>query len=132
MTEPCQSSDPTNGELGAASAWHRRNGLFEACEGFDWDGYWNPAGGGDNRRKVKLEDLAAIFDDGERTLKKKAAVERLKDQTGLGRSVCYDALKLAGGEFSEHLEEFDGFLPKRRPCWPRSPRQRATSTPGGP
>jgi hypothetical protein len=26
------------------------------------------------------------------------------------------------------LEEFDGFLPKPRPCWPRSPRQRATST----
>lgn len=99
-----------NGQLGTASAWHRRNGLFEPCEGFDWESYWNPAGGGDHRRKVRLEDLAAIFDDGERTLKKADAVRLLKDQTGLGRSGCYEALKLAGGEFSGHLEEANGVL----------------------
>lgn len=99
-----------NGELGTATAWHRRNGLFVPCEAFDWDGYWNPGSGGDNRRKVTLEDLAAIFDNGERTLKKKEAVKLLQDQTGLGRTVCYDALKLGGGEFSEYLDEGEGIL----------------------
>lgn len=99
-----------NGQLGAATAWHRRNGLFTACDSFDWDGYWNPVGGGDARRKVKLEDLAAIFDEGEKTLKKKEAVELLKDQTGLGRTACYDALKLEGGEFSEYLDEGAGVI----------------------
>lgn len=93
-----------------ASAWHRRNGLFQPCEGFDWDTYWNGGAGGDARRKVTLDDLAAIFDNGERTLKKKEAVELLKDQTGLGRTVCYDALKLQGGEFSDYLDEGDGVL----------------------
>lgn len=97
-----------------ASAWHRRNGLFETCEGFDWDGYWNPGGGGDNRRKVTVDDLAAIFEDGGRTLKKKEAAQLLMDQTGLKRTVCYDALKLSGGEFSKFLDEGEGLLRFRR------------------
>jgi hypothetical protein len=103
-----------NGELGTASAWHRRNGLFQPCEGFDWESYWNPGAGGDNRRKVTLEDLAAIFDEGERTLKKKEAVELLKDRTGLGRTACYEAIKLHGGEFADYLDEGEGLLRFRR------------------
>jgi len=99
-----------NGELGTASAWHRRNGLFQLCEDFDWEDYWNPGAGGSARAKVTLEDLAAIFEDGERTLKKKEAVDLLRKQTGLGRTVCYDALKLQGGEFSDYLEEAEGVL----------------------
>ena len=59
-------------------------------------------------------DVAAIFDEGERTLKKKEAAKLLMDQTGLGRTVCYDALKLAGGEFSDYLDEGDGVLRFRR------------------
>jgi hypothetical protein len=47
---------------------------------------------------------------GEKTLKKKEAVELLKDQSGLGRTACYDALKLEGGGFSEHLDEGEGLI----------------------
>jgi len=93
-----------------STAWHRRNGLFTDCDSYNWDEHWNPAGGGDTRRKVKLEDLATIFDEGEKTLKKKEAVELLKDQTGLGRTACYDALKLDGGEFSQYLDEGAGVI----------------------
>jgi RecA-family ATPase len=38
----------THGELGTASAWHRRNGLFEPCQNFPWEDYWNPGPGGDD------------------------------------------------------------------------------------
>lgn len=97
-----------NGELGTASAWHRRNGLFEPCEGFDWEDYYNPAGG-EGRRRIALEDLAALFEEGERTIKKSEAVRLLKDASGFGRTACYKALEL-DGEFGEHLEEAEGLL----------------------
>jgi hypothetical protein len=65
---------------------------------------------------VSLEDLAAILTRG-KDIEKKEAVELLKDQTGLGRTACYDALKLEGGEFSEYLDEAAGvikFFPSAR------------------
>jgi hypothetical protein len=43
-------------------------------------------------------------------LKKKEAVELLKDQTGLGRTACYDALKLEDGESSDYLDEGAGVI----------------------
>jgi RecA/RadA recombinase len=97
-----------NGELGTASSWHRRNGLFEACDGFDWDEYYNPAGG-DSRRKVSLEEIASVFEDGEKTIRKSEAVKLLQDATGFGRTACYKALEL-DGEFGEHLDEAEGIL----------------------
>jgi hypothetical protein len=31
-----------HGALGEPTAWHRQNGLYQPCEGFDWQAYNNP------------------------------------------------------------------------------------------
>jgi hypothetical protein len=95
-----------NGEMGAPTAWHRQNGLFSQCEGFDWK-EWNQ--GASKRRVIDVEDLSSVFDDGDKTLSKADAVKALKAQTGVGQSAAYDALK-PDGRFSEHLSESGGFI----------------------
>jgi hypothetical protein len=95
-----------NGELGKPSAWHRRNGLFEACEGFDWKD-WNR--GGTKRRVIELEDLAKVFTDGSIKLTKANAAKQLQATTGKGQSASYEALDL-GGRFADHLRETEGLI----------------------
>lgn len=99
----CKNND---GELGARSAWERRNGLFVPVENFDWKTF---DGDGEKRRTVNLDDLDTLFDGGKRQLAKNSAVEELKEQTSLGKTACYQALKL-GGKFGGHLKERDGLL----------------------
>lgn len=100
----CKNND---GELGARSAWERRNGLFVPVQGFDWDEFDNP--GGDDREKITEADLANLFDHGKRSLAKSQAVKELAENTGAGRSACYNALRL-DGRFSAHLREDRGLL----------------------
>lgn len=96
-----------NGEMGKPTAWHRRNGLFAPCADFDWK-EWNH-GGGNKRSVIELEDLAAIFDYGQKTLSRSEAAKALKSQADVGNSAAYDALKL-DGRFGEHLSEAGGFI----------------------
>lgn len=99
----CKNND---GELGARSAWERRNGLFVQIETFDWKTF---DGDNEKRRTVSLDDLDTLFDSGKRRLARTAAVEQLIEQTGLGKTACYQALK-PNGKFGQHFKEHDGLL----------------------
>jgi len=98
-----------NGQMGRPTAWHRRNGLFIPCTDFDWEEWEN--GGSNKRRAIELEDLAAIFQNGEITLSRKEAVDALKDRCDFSSATsAYQALRVEGGRFSDHLDEVGGFL----------------------
>jgi hypothetical protein len=99
----CKNND---GELGARSAWERRNGLFVPVENFDWKVF---DADGEKRRTVNLDDLDALFEGGKRQLARNAAVDQLMEQTSLGKTACYQALK-QDGKFGEHLKEHEGLL----------------------
>jgi hypothetical protein len=99
----CKNND---GELGPRSAWERRNGLFVPVENFDWKTF---DGDGDKRRVIGIEDMEALFNGGVCKLARTRAVEELMEQTHLGKTACYEALK-PGGKFSEHIKEQDGLL----------------------
>ena len=99
----CKNND---GELGARSAWERRNGLFAPVKDFDWKTFDND---GEKRRTVNLDDLDTLFEGGKRKLAKKTAVDELMELTKLGHTACYQALKL-DGKFGDHLKEHEGLL----------------------
>jgi hypothetical protein len=99
----CKNND---GELGTRSAWMRGNGLFVPVKDFDWKTF---EADGEKRRAVTLDDLDALFEGGARKLARSHAVAQLKDQTTLGQSACYAALK-TDGKFAQNLLELDGLL----------------------
>lgn len=66
-------------------------------------------GGGEKRLTVGLEDLDALLGNGEAQLAKGYAVTKIMEQTGLGKSVCYEALK-PNGKFTQNLSEHDALL----------------------
>lgn len=99
----CKNND---GELGARSAWERRNGLFVPFENFDWKTF---DGDGEKRRTVNLDDLDTLFEGGKRQLARNAAVEQLMELTELKHTACYQALKL-DGKFAQNLSEQNGLL----------------------
>jgi len=99
----CKNND---GELGKHSAWERRNGLFVPVPDFDWKTF---EGDGEKRRTVILDDLDTLFEGGKRQLARNTAVEQLMEQTGLGKTACYQALK-ADGKFNQQLNEQNGLL----------------------
>jgi hypothetical protein len=99
----CKNND---GELGKHSAWERRNGLFVPVQDFDWKTF---EGDGEKRRTVSLDDLDTLFDGGKRQLARNTAVEQLMEQASLGKTACYQALKL-DGKFKNHLGEHEGRL----------------------
>jgi hypothetical protein len=100
----CKNND---GELGARSAWERRNGLFAPVSEFDWDAFDNPHK--DDRVTITADDLAEIFKDGAKRLTKADAVKALQALTEAGRTACYNAVKL-DGRFAGHLNENQGLL----------------------
>jgi hypothetical protein len=100
----CKNND---GELGKRSAWERRNGLFAPVSEFDWDGFDNPRS--DDRVTITADDLADIFENGEKQLTRNEAVKALRALTGAGRTACYDALR-PDGRFAKQLCESNGLL----------------------
>jgi hypothetical protein len=99
----CKNND---GELGARSAWERRNGLFVPVQDFDWKTF---DADGEKRRTVSLDDLDALFEGGKIQLARNTAVAQLMEQTGLAKTACYQALKL-DGKFAQNLLEQNGLL----------------------
>jgi hypothetical protein len=65
----CKNND---GELGARSAWELCNGLFAPAHDFDWDTFDKPHT--DERVTITGNDLAEIFENGEKQLTKSEAV----------------------------------------------------------
>jgi hypothetical protein len=100
----CKNND---GELGGRSAWERRNGLFTPVSEFDWDTFENPHK--DDRVTITSDDLAMVFENGEKQLTKADAVRALQTLTGGKRTACYNALK-PDGRFTKQLRETDGLL----------------------
>ena len=94
----CKNNDGTMGEQ---SAWIRRNGLFESVTDFDWEEF---RGKGSEGRSISADDLASIFEDGNRVLTKQEAVNLLMDTTGCAKSAAYNALKI-NGRFAKNLAE---------------------------
>jgi hypothetical protein len=95
----CKNND---GELGARSAWERRNGLFAPVIDFDWDSFDAPEK--DRREAITEADIAAIFSNG--ALTKAEAVKELQSNTGASRASCYRALE----HFSKNVIEKQGKL----------------------
>jgi len=100
----CKNND---GELGARTAWYRRNGLFEPCPDFDFAAFDAPSGNG--KIEITEDDLSGIFQGGGLKLIRRKALELLMEETGCQKSAAYNALK-ATGRFGEHLSEADGIL----------------------
>ena len=100
----CKNND---GELGARSAWVRRNGLFAPVCDFDWEAFDAPEQ--DKRGVITESDVEAIFADG--PLTKNEAVKELLANTAASERSCYRAVKL-DGRFAKHLR-----LEKGRLLW---------------
>jgi hypothetical protein len=98
----CKNND---GQKGQRTAWKRHEGLFSHID-FDWDEFDNPETG---RVSIREEDLVALFEGGEQSLKKKDAVAQLMEQTEAKKSAAYQALSL-DGRFGAHLCEREGLL----------------------
>jgi hypothetical protein len=92
----CKNND---GELGARSAWERRNGLFAPVTDFDWNAFDAP--GKDKREAITESDVREIFENG--ALTKADARDALEDATGASRSSIFRALS-PKGRFAKHLK----------------------------
>ena len=101
---PAKNND---GEPGGRSAWERRNGLFAPVSEFDWDTFENPHK--DDRVTITSDDLATVFENGEKQLTKADAVKALQRLTEAGRTACYNALR-PDGRFTKQLRETHGLL----------------------
>lgn len=99
----CKNND---GDMGMPTAWERRNGLFASVPDFNWEEFKKPA---DERRTITESDLQQLFADGSRQIKKSHAAAELEEQTGMGRTACYNALNL-DGRFASRLKEEGGLL----------------------
>jgi hypothetical protein len=100
----CKNND---GELGPRSAWVRSNGLFAPVPDFDWDAFENA--GKSERPTITEDDMAAVFENGAKRLKKGEAAKMLMARTGVGRTAAYEALK-TDGRFDGRLTDADGLL----------------------
>ena len=100
----CKNND---GELGSRTAWHRRNGLFDRCQDFDWQTFDSPAK--DGKETITKDDVESVFEGGRR-LARKVAIEALMERTDFKQAACYKALS-KGGRFAGNLmEDADGLL----------------------
>jgi hypothetical protein len=74
---------------------------------FNWDAFDNPHK--DDRVTITADDMADIFENGDKQLTKADAVRALQTLTEAGRTACYNALRL-DGRFARQLRENDGLL----------------------
>jgi AAA domain/CHC2 zinc finger len=98
----CKNND---GELGARSAWERRNGLFAPVTDFDFEKFDAPDQ--DKREVICEDDVRSVFENG--ALTKAEARKLLEQATDASRSACYYALD-PDGRFAKHLNYSEGKL----------------------
>lgn len=100
-----------NGALGKPSAWRRRNGPFEEVPDFDWPTFYGEGDGAKNE-KITEAVMGQVFDNGAAWHSKGAAVARLMELTGCGKSAAYGALDMEKSRFRERLRvhQVDGKL----------------------
>lgn len=95
-----------DGKMIERSVWHRCNGIFTPCGDFDWDRYDKPE---EAKTAIRLADIEALFESGNKSYKKNDAVKELIAQTGKGKTACYDALSLKG-KYGNCIREQEGLL----------------------
>ncbi len=96
-----------DGEFGADTAWHRRNGEFAPCADFDFEEFWNPSKG--PRREITEQLMEDVFDGGKRMFARNALAEEIQER-GFGRTAAYAAIN----RFKHRMKEKDGLLSWRR------------------
>jgi hypothetical protein len=84
----CKNND---GELGARSAWERRNGLFVPVEFFDWDAFDHPP---KKKRGLRPDALREFLMRG-REYDKSQLVSIVMDETGCQKSTAYNLVRAA-------------------------------------
>jgi hypothetical protein len=90
------------------SAWHRRNGEFLICPGFDFDQWLNPPDDGGNKAAPTEADMAKLF-AGRKALKKVFAKEL--EAKGYSTASVYRWLNETNGKFREFLAvDGDGLM----------------------
>lgn len=88
-----------DGHEGASSAWLRKNGLFDECEGFDFDEFHS--GNESSREKITADDIRETIGGG---IAKKKAAKRLQEVAGCGQSAAYAAIS-STGRFAHLFDE---------------------------
>ena len=81
----CKNND---GELGERTAWHRRNGLFDPTQNFEWSNFDKEP---ESTIATAQDKVLAVLREGKST--RKQLVEDLKHRFGMGRSSVYAAIK---------------------------------------
>jgi hypothetical protein len=84
----CKNND---GELGARSAWHRRNGLFVPAEFFDWQTFDHPP---KEKRGLQPEILREFLEKGKRYKASQVASIIMKE-TGRAKPTAFDLMRTA-------------------------------------
>jgi RecA-family ATPase len=101
-----------NAEKPPASAWQRDGARWVADGNFDIAAFLH--GDSDNvgnRKAVTEEHLAQLFQNGERRIARKKAVEDLMNLADVKHTAAYDALKTGSGrKFKALKEDRDGLL----------------------
>ncbi len=94
----CKNND---GDLGERTAWHRRNGLFEAVQDFDWSGFDKEP---ETTIATTQDKVLSVLREGQST--RKDLVEELKHRFGMGKSSVYNAINsiLGNGLATEELD----------------------------
>jgi hypothetical protein len=78
-----------DGELGARSAWERRNGLFASVDEFDWEAFDHP---GTKERRLFSPKVVTEMDWPHPELEKKQLAKLIVDETGCGKSRAYSLI----------------------------------------
>jgi len=98
------NSKNNDGPMADRSAWHRRNGPFEECPGFDWKAYDQQSSKG-GRSTIKAHHLRAALEG--KALPRKELIDVLMEETECSRSVAYAATDL-DGKFGVNLKSVSG------------------------
>lgn len=95
----CKNND---GELGARSAWHRRNGLFVQVTDFDWTEFDNASGTGNH--KVSVQEVAETIGAGN-SINYSRLAESVAERCDVSERTAKDAIRRAAAAGAIHKGE---------------------------
>ena len=96
----------SNGEHAHRSAWHRSPAGFTEARDFDWQSFDQAP---EKRRTITIDDVAEVFEHGDKKLTLKEAATALANLTGVTENSARNALS-EEGKFAAHLERVSGVI----------------------